>query len=275
MRLYLSAFCLFLCVVEGAAVQPAQDRMSRAGLRFSLEGRGANVVLIHAFHMDLREWDDAVASLGGRRHVLRYDVRGHGRSTVASSMPTQVEDLRSLVDELGIRRATFVGCSMGATIALEYALAHPDHVEGLILLSPGIPGIEVTASRDWMNPIVAAVKEKNPQRAAALWWESPIVAGLRSMPNAARYRAIIVDNAGVWTMPRPATTGSVPPGKRLGEVRVPVAVAAGELDGTGSIENARAVADGIPRATYVGVPGAGHMLSIERAGEIGRWILDR
>jgi pimeloyl-ACP methyl ester carboxylesterase len=272
MRTQIAAALVMLLAGAGQPAQSPEGRTSKGGLRFTLDGRGADVVLIHAFQMDLREWDDMAAHLDGKRRVLRYDVRGHGRSDAIDPLPSSVEDLRSLLDELGISRATLVGCSMGSTIALDFALTYPNRVERLILLSPGIPGIKATASFDWMQPIIAAVKAKDPNGAAALWWESPLVAGLRGMPNAARYRSIILDNARIWTIPRPPPPLQPAAGQRLKDVGVPVIVAAGELDRSGSIENARAVADGVRRGTYIGVPNAGHMLSIERAELVSGWI---
>ena len=263
-------------ITSTPGIAPYQaNRTSTGGLHFTIEGRGASVVLIHAFQMDLREWDDVAARLEGKRHVLRYDVRGHGRSHVLDPLPSAVEDLRALLDELQISRGALVGSSMGSTIAIDFALTYPDRVDWLLLLSPGVPGIASPATFDWMKPIMMAVKEKNAAAAAALWWESPLLAGLRTMPGAERYRAIVLDNARIWTIPHPPPPTLPPAGTRLNDVRVPVTTAAGELDLLGSIENARTVAAGVPKGNYVSFANANHMLSIERAEQISRLILER
>src|SRR5262245_38410766 len=269
--------CLVLAFVICASreIAIAQGRTSANGLHYTLGGRGADVVLLHAFQMDLREWDDVAELLEGKRRVLRYDVRGHGRSQVLDPLPSAIEDLRSLLDELQISRATLVGSSMGSTIAIDFALTYPGRVERLILLSPGVPGIASTASFEWMKPILAAMKEQKPEAAAALWWEVPLLAGLQGMPGAKRYRSIVMDNARIWTIPRPPPPLQPPAGSRLKDVSVPVTVVAGELDRSGSIENARAVAAGVQRGTYIGIPNANHMLSIEKADEVSRLILAR
>jgi pimeloyl-ACP methyl ester carboxylesterase len=93
------------------------------------------------------------------------------------------------------------------------------------------------------------------------------------MPDAARYRTIVIDNAKIWTIPRPPPALQPPAGSRLNDVSVPLTAAAGELDRFGSIENARAVAAGVPHGKYIGFPNAGHMLSIERADGVMRTIL--
>jgi len=200
------ASVLGLSIALGAgevSTQPGAG-VSASGLRYRIEGRGPDVVLIHAFHMDLREWDDVVDTVAQSRRVLRYDVRGHGRSKVTVPLPSSVVDLLSLLDELKISRATLVGLSMESTIALDFALTHPDRVDGIILLSPGLAGIKASASLEWMKPIAEAVKNGNSRRAADLWWESPLLAGVRQAgPGAARYRSVVLDNAPIWTLSAP------------------------------------------------------------------------
>jgi alpha-beta hydrolase superfamily lysophospholipase len=126
-RIGLGSFLIAAALLAGAVRTSAQagDRFSASGLHYRLEGRGPDIVLIHAFHMDLREWDDVVESLSESRRVMRYDVRGHGKSKVTSPLPSSVADLLSLLDELKIARATFVGLSMGSNIALELWRGNP------------------------------------------------------------------------------------------------------------------------------------------------------
>ena len=173
----IATFALAALLVSGTPLAAA-DRVSAIGLYYRLEGTGPDIVLIHGFHTDLREWDDVTATLRASHRVLRYDVRGHGRSTIPATLPASADDLRALLDELQISRVTIVGLSMGATIALDFALTHPAYVDRLVLISPGIPGIAVTANRDWMKPIAQAVRSGNPRRAAELWWDGPILDGV-------------------------------------------------------------------------------------------------
>jgi pimeloyl-ACP methyl ester carboxylesterase len=247
---------------------------SRDGLRLRSEGAGPQVVLIHAFHMDMREWDDVVARIASGRSVLRYDVRGHGGSPAIDPPPSWVADLTSLLDERAIERATIAGSSMGATIAMDFALTHPGRVERLVLVSPGIPGAGVPADLQWMAPIGAAIKAGDVQQAAALWWESPLLAGVLRLPDANRHRAVVIDNAGVWALKRRPPPLDPPAGARLDQVAAPVLAIAGALDRSGSIENARAVAAGVRQGRFRIVEGAGHMLTIEAPAEVAAAILE-
>lgn len=262
-----------VAVLAGAPVQ-AQNGFTTNGLHYRIEGHGPTVVLIHGFHMDLREWDDVVPRVVQARRVVRYDVRGHGRSTLPAPLPSSVVDLLSLLDELKIPRATLVGLSMGSNIALDFALSHPDRVEALVLLSPGLAGIKASSSLEWMRPIAAAVKSGDSKRAAELWWEGPLLSGVRQAgPSAARYRTVVIDNASIWTIGAPPPELDPPAGKRLHEIKAPVVAVAGELDRSGSLEFARRIAEGVRQGRAVVIPGAGHMLSVEKPLEVSRLVV--
>jgi 2-succinyl-6-hydroxy-2,4-cyclohexadiene-1-carboxylate synthase len=266
--------CALVSLATSAFAQ-SREGFTANGIHYRVEGRGADVVMIHGFHMDLREWDDVVQAMGESRRVVRYDVRGHGTSKVVTPLPSSVADLRSMLDELKISRATIVGLSMGSNIALDFALTHPDRVERLVLLSPGLAGIKASASLEWMRPIVGAVKSGSPDRAAELWWESPLLEGARRAgPRSARYRSIVLENAAVWTISAPPPQLEPPAGTRLKEVSMPTLAVAGEFDQSGSLEFARMIASGTPQGRVITLPAAWHMLSIEKPMDVARMILE-
>ena len=106
------------------------------------EGEGDPIVLIHGFASTaVINWVHPgwVTTLTkARRRVIALDNRGHGASSkpydpAAYHSATMAEDVRALLDHLGIARADVMGYSMGARIASYLALAHPDRVRSLIL----------------------------------------------------------------------------------------------------------------------------------------------
>jgi pimeloyl-ACP methyl ester carboxylesterase len=261
--------------ISGVRAQPATG-LTSTGLNYRIEGRGPTVVLIHAFHMDLREWDDVAAALVDSRRIVRYDVRGHGRSRVETPLPPSVADLKALFDELKIKSATLVGLSMGSSIALDFALTHPERAEGLMLFSPGLTSVKASAKLDWMRPVAAAIKNGRPQQAAELWWESPLLEGARKAGSRAeRYRAVVLDNASIWTLPSPPPPLEPPASQRLKEIKVPVTAVAGALDASGSVEAAGVIANAVQNGRSIVIAGAWHMLSIEKPDEVARIILAR
>jgi 3-oxoadipate enol-lactonase len=105
-------------------------------------GKGLEVVLIHAGVADSRMWDGVFEALAERFHAIRFDIRGFGRSAMTPGRFSYHHDLESLLDHLAVGRASLVGCSFGGQIAIDFALAHPDRVSSLVLVSAGIGGRE-------------------------------------------------------------------------------------------------------------------------------------
>jgi len=113
-------------------------------LYYEVRGSGPPLVLLHAGGVDLSMWDPQAASLARSFRLIRYDARGHGRSTAPAGPFSTVEDLRLLLGHLGVERASLVGVSMGAGVALDFAATYPNRVGRLVLVStsgppPGVP----------------------------------------------------------------------------------------------------------------------------------------
>ncbi|MFN0064039.1 MAG: alpha/beta fold hydrolase [Myxococcaceae bacterium] len=106
---------------------------------------GPTVVLLHGFNQDLGQWEGVwqlLAKSPGRK--LRLDLPGFGESTVDTfdfGLAAQIERVREFLDALQVSQAILVGHSMGASLAVSFAAAHPTRVTSLLLLAPsGVPG---------------------------------------------------------------------------------------------------------------------------------------
>src|SRR5438132_1412700 len=104
----LCAFFLLILVPVPASAQITTGTSS-AGLFYEASGAGEAVVLIHAFSVDRRMWAPQITALEGRFNVIRYDLRGHGKSEGPLAPYAPYEDLRSVLDALAISRATLIG----------------------------------------------------------------------------------------------------------------------------------------------------------------------
>lgn len=120
-------------------------------LFYERAGEGFPVVLIHPGLWDSRIWDDQFAEFAQHHDVVRYDVRGYGRSDVPSVPYSDLRDLHQLLVELRISRCAIVGCSMGGQLAIDFALAHPDVAEAIVPVAPGLSGYE------WSDPGIDAL----------------------------------------------------------------------------------------------------------------------
>jgi pimeloyl-ACP methyl ester carboxylesterase len=109
-------------------------------LFYEVAGQGTPVVLIHGGQMDRRMWDPQFELFAKSFRVVRYDVRGYGRSATASLPYSDVDDLAALLDDLKIPKAHLVGLSLGGRIAIDFAVVHPERVASLVAVAPGLSG---------------------------------------------------------------------------------------------------------------------------------------
>lgn len=123
-------------------------------LHYLAVGHGSDLVLVHGFLGNLAVWHLQIApQLRKSYRVTTYDLRGHGYSELTPSGYTaghMAADLEGLLDTLNIRKATLVGHSYGADIALYFCLKHPERVEKLVALEPGLAAlVSERKSKDW------------------------------------------------------------------------------------------------------------------------------
>lgn len=119
-------------------------------------GEGRDVVMIHGLAANQGFWHlNVLLPLARFCRVTVYDLRGHGYSSMPMSGYTthdMANDLHDLLNHLNIRKANIIGHSFGGTVALNYAILHPDRVESLIVADSRIRSLQPTnCIKDWPN----------------------------------------------------------------------------------------------------------------------------
>lgn len=225
-------------------------------------GTGDPVVLLHGFTQSGRAWEPLARRLSAVHRVIAVDAPGHGGSAEVDA------DLLAGAELVGAAggRAAYVGYSMGGRLALHLALAHPDLVTRLVLVSAtaGIDDPGQRADRRRSDDGLADRIEREGVEAFLRWWLSrPLFATLPAGAAAVDSR-LGNTAAGLASSLRRAGTGTQEPlWDRLGELSMPVLVVAGELDGA-YLDVARRLVEGIgANATLAPVAGAGHAVPLE------------
>jgi pimeloyl-ACP methyl ester carboxylesterase len=222
------------------------------------------VVLIHAFSVDRRMWAPQVTLLERRYRVVRYELRGHGKSDAPSAPYSTFEDLRSVLDAVGVNRATLIGLSAGSEVATDFALAYPDRVARLILASPGLSGFVPSPPLTWVQPVFQAAAKGDSEGAAKLWAATPIMAMRNDFAATATVYDLVMSNTRIWTYRANPVQPLTPPAiKRLTELKCPTLVILGEQDLPHIKEIAALLAGGIAGARLVTIPRAGHMVNLD------------
>ncbi len=113
-----------------------------AQLYYEMKGSGHPLLLIHAGVADSRMFDEQFAAFAEHYKVIRFDLRGFGRSDMPSGTFANHEDVRTLLDHLEITSAYILGISFGGLIALDFTLAYPGYVKALVLGAPSVSGTQ-------------------------------------------------------------------------------------------------------------------------------------
>jgi pimeloyl-ACP methyl ester carboxylesterase len=120
-----------------------------ARIYYEIAGVGQPFVMLHAGVADSRQWGSAFTRFARRYRVLRYDLRGYGNSEPVAGEYSNLCDLAALLDDLRIDQpAILMGCSMGGSLALDFALAHPARVKALVMVSSGPSGLALDVPED-------------------------------------------------------------------------------------------------------------------------------
>jgi len=249
-------------------------------------GAGIPLMLLHGFTGCAQSWDHLRAAAAREYTTIIPDLLGHGRTDAPDNparyrMERCVEDLIAILDALEVERTHLLGYSMGGRVALAAAIAHPERIASLILESAS-PGLADAAERQARiasdNALADLAGRDGIEAFVARWERTPLFATQDRLPAEvrARLRAQRLANrpAGLANSLRGLGTGVQPPlWERLGELRLPCLIMAGELDAK-FMGIARKMAEAIAGARIALVAGAGHTIHFEQPEAFTRLVME-
>jgi pimeloyl-ACP methyl ester carboxylesterase len=255
-------------------------QVERGDLWFEVAGEGRPVVLIHPGLWDARAWDSQFEVFAQRYRVLRYDLRGYGRSSrpEPGASYSHVRDLGAVLDVAGIDRAALIGCSMGGGVELDFALTHPDRVTALVLVASALGGLEDTPEDEvWFEENVAgiddAIEAGDLEKARRLQMRIWAPLGIED-PNGRRIFDLAMENVHELTMDESGAEEMDPPAvARLDEIRVPTLVMPADQDPPFMLRAAAAMASGIPNARVVRLTNVDHVIAMRAPDAFNRAVL--
>ena len=253
--------------------------VNETDIYYEIAGVGEPIVLVHGAPLDSRMWEPQMEVLSKQFQVIRYDMRGLGKSIDPGQPFTLYEDLYSLLNELGIKKATFVGASFGSYVSVEFSLAYPEMVERLILVCPG--GFEVPSEdrQQWFKKIMEAMSLGQLDEALDLNLHLVLDGPAEEKGRVQQRRAWLHDiYRDIFNQPpresnKPNALQPDPRG-RLGEVSVPTCVVLGQLDHPDFIETAERLASEIPNARLVPFESSAHLPNVDSPEKLNELIVE-
>ena len=224
------------------------------------------VLLVHDEWLHSVTWDEIWKPLCVKYHVVRFDRRGYGRSEAAKAEFLPTDDVLTLLNDRKIQRAVFVGSSSGAGLSVDFALAHPELVEGLFLIGPIVDGIATSAdfqARAERNS--APLKDGDAKAAAENWSKDRYILGEGHGPARTKfYDELVANPQNLKNDGEFATPFSPAAGGRLTQIHVPTEIVVGEFDISDVHAEAGAIEEGIAGAQRDVVINAGHLVQLEQ-----------
>ena len=243
------------------------------------------IVLLHAGIADSRSWDALVPLLvdAGYR-VIRFDHRGHGRSTTDDVGFSPRADLLAVLDEAGIGRAALVGNSRGGRNAIDTAIESPDRIVAVVGVAAGLGGFETepTPEEALLWEEMDEIESADPPDPDAIvdidlrvWVDGPGQSPDRVPTRAAR-EGVPMDRplyepGHVRGSPVPLDPPAV---DRLADLRCPVLAVAGSSIHPRRDHRRAHLAEHAPDARAVIWPHVAHMIGMEVPDELAALIVD-
>lgn len=233
----------------------------------SEKGSGPPILFVHGLFLDGRLFEAQADALSDRYRTVLVDVRDHGQSggpPARWDLWDAATEICHLVDTLDLGPVHWAGLSMGGMIGLRAALAHPEQVRSLILMDTSADA----EPRAWLHTAMARMVQVGGRPVARLMM--PYVVRQMFSPDGRDSPAARTWTERILAM-EPAETVRAALAvferdsvlDRLDEIDQPSLVLVGEQDQATPLPHAQRLAEGLPDAELVRVPGAGHLTTLE------------
>ena len=257
---------------EGSGTETVQ--VSGRAIRYLRGGEeGEPLILIHGFGGDLNNWLFNHGVMAAKHVVYALDLPGHGGSTKdvgEGTLDVFADLLQGFMEAMEIPKAHLVGHSMGGSIAMTFALAHPDRAVSLTLI--GSAGLGPQINGGYIEGFISAQRRKDMKPQLEKLFSDPSLVTRQLVEDVLKFKRIDGVQAALRAIADqfcPGSSQAVVLRDRLAELSVPVLVIWGEKDEIIPPSHAQGLTGNVSVQI---IPSAGHMVQMEAAGEVNRLI---
>lgn len=243
------------------------------GMVVHTSGSGPALVFVHGFTTTSEFWREQLDKFANDFRVIRINLPGHGASPSPQDRPYTIEaftkDVLAVFDRLVISKAVLVGLSMGGTIAQQFALAHPDRLEALVLVGATAHGLGADVDADNVHKAIDELGVVGASQRVIERSFSPVTprqlvefakTEVAQTPEFVARRAITSLNESDCR-------------NELHRIQTPTLVVVGEDDIITPPGESKVLADGIVGSSLEVIPQAGHFPMLEQAGAFNRVLI--
>ncbi|HUE98056.1 MAG TPA: alpha/beta hydrolase [Anaerolineales bacterium] len=243
-----------------------------AQIYYETTGEGTPFVMIHAGVADHRQWNNEFAVFAREYRVLRYDMRGYGKSEPVEGEFRHMDDLVAVLHALELHEpAILMGCSMGGGLAMDFSLTHPSRVKALIMVGSGPSGLEL----DVPMPAKFAEAEKAYKAGdldllaeieTQIWFDGTdrtpdqVDPAMRKLAYEMNRRALSLEDR---KLGKRLPDAQIPAFDRLSQIGIPVLVIVGEHDTPYILAAADYMVERLPSARKVTIADAAHLPNMD------------
>jgi pimeloyl-ACP methyl ester carboxylesterase len=254
-------------------------------LYYEMKGKGHPLVLQHGGYMDRRMWDDQFSIFSQNQQVIRYDIRGFGKSALPQVPYADWQDLFNLLQFLDVEKTYLLGLSLGGVIAIDFTLMYPEMVDALILVGSPVPGypIELMFTKEQLEqqikrwqPFEQARRERDITRMVNLLMDDEtLVPSTKNPSTRQRVRDNLSEYSFVWVLDPAPKQELIPPAfERLNEIHVPTLIIVGSEDHFQLHKSADKLEQDISGARRIMISETHHMPNMEKPEEFNRIVYD-
>lgn len=249
-------------------------------IHYKINGIGKELIMVHGGYLDLNMWNEQVGEFENGRKIIRFSDLGHGKTKSKNSPILGFEIIEKLTSATKENPTTLIGLSWGAMICVDYTLNHPENVDKLILVSPGLSGWKyfqdtIAAKNYELRQI--AIRNNDIEEASSLFHQNWVIGPRREKSDInIEFYEWSLDNiknnmknhwGEDWSK-----LDSIPAIKRLNQINVPTYIIIGSEDGEDIKLIAEEYKQNILNSKKIILDDVAHLLNVENPKEFNKHL---
>jgi len=252
-------------------------KINETEIYYEISGAGKPLVLVNGSSLDLQMWDAQINDFNEHFQVVRYDLRGIGKSAIPEKNFSHSKDIYHLLNFLDIEKAHVLGLSVGGAFAVDFAAEHPEMVDSLILAAAATSDLRDEFS-EGLSALSAMAKEKGVSAPIETLLQIPTFIAPENVEAIQKTREILFRNAHIFEDDFPLIRFWQPPqiaiNDMLSKITAPTLIIVGSKDDSAIHEIAEMLEKNINHSKRLFIEDAGHLVNMEKPREFNQSVIN-